>query len=83
MLHVVLHRLFGDEQKTCYPANLIVLEPGKVIMNSRAEKTIAALRKEGIEVIAFDSGGIMQGGTNGIKCITMEILRDDGPRYYK
>ena len=73
----------ADEQKSCYPANLIVLEPGKVIMNSRAEKTIAALRKEGIEVIAFDSGGIMQGGTNGIKCITMEILRDDGPRYYK
>lgn len=70
----------ADEQKTCYPANLIVLEPGKVIMNSRAEKTIALLRKKGIEVVPFDSGGIMQGGTNGIKCITMEILRDDGPR---
>lgn len=72
----------ADEQKLCYPANLLVLEPGKVIMNSRAEKTIAALRKEGIEVISFDSSGIMQGGTNGIKCITMEILREDGPRIY-
>jgi N-dimethylarginine dimethylaminohydrolase len=73
----------ADEQKLCYPANLIVLEPGKLIMNSRAEKTIAALRKEHVEVISFDSAGIMQGGTNGIKCITMEVLRDDGPRIYK
>jgi len=70
----------ADEQKACYPANLLVLEPGKVIMNSRATGTIAALRKAGIEVISFDSSGIMQGGTNGIKCITMEILRDDGPK---
>ncbi len=49
-------------------------------MNSLARETIAALRKEGVEVISFDSSGIMQGGTNGIKCITMEIMRDDGPK---
>jgi N-dimethylarginine dimethylaminohydrolase len=73
----------ADEQRACYPANLLVLEPGKVIMNARAEKTIALLRKAGVEVVAFDSGGIMQGGTNGIKCITMEVLRDDGPRLRK
>lgn len=69
-----------DEQKDCYPANLLVLEPGKVIMHSRAEKTVRALEKAGVEVITFDSSGIMQGGTNGIKCITMELWRDDGPR---
>ena len=72
-----------DEQKDCYPANLLVLEPGRVIMHSRAEQTVRALQKEGVEVITFDSSGIMQGGTNGIKCITMELLRDDGPRYYQ
>lgn len=72
----------ADEQHLCYPANLLILEPGKVIMNSRAEKTIAALRTKDIEVISFDSSGIMQGGTNGIKCITMEILRDDGHRIH-
>ena len=72
-----------DEQKLCYPANLIVLEPGKLIMNSRAKETIRLLEKEGVDVISFDSYGIMQGGTNGIKCITMEILRDDGPRIHK
>ena len=71
-----------DEQKDCYPANLLVLEPGKVIMHSRAKQTVRALEKAGVEVITFDSSGIMQGGTNGIKCITMELLRDDGPRYH-
>ncbi len=69
-----------DEQRFC-PANLIVLEPGKVIMCKQAAKTIEAVRKAGVEVIEFDSDGIMQGGTNGIKCITMELLRDDGPRW--
>ena len=59
-----------------------VLEPGKIIMHSHAEKTVRALEKEGVEVITFDSSGIMQGGTNGIKCITMELLRDDGPRHH-
>jgi N-dimethylarginine dimethylaminohydrolase len=73
----------ADEQKLCYPANLLVLEPGKLIMNSRAKETIRMLQKEGVDVISFDSSGIMQGGTNGIKCITMEILRDDGPRIHK
>lgn len=67
-----------SEQKYC-PANLIVLEPGKVIMTSHAEKTIERVRAAGVEVIPFDSSGIMQGGTNGMKCITMELLRDDGP----
>jgi len=72
----------ADEQKF-YPANLLLLEPGKLVMNARAEKTITALRRAGVEVIPFDSSGIMQGGTNGIKCITMELLRDDGPRMHK
>jgi len=72
----------ADEQRDCYPANLLVLEPGKIIMHSRAQKTVRALEREGVEVITFDSSGIMQGGTNGIKCITMELLRDDGPRLY-
>ena len=71
-----------DEQRDCYPANLLVLEPGVVIMHSRAEKTVRALQNKGVDVITFDSSGIMQGGTNGIKCITMELLRDDGPRLY-
>jgi N-dimethylarginine dimethylaminohydrolase len=68
-----------EDQKFC-PANCIVLEPGKVIMPKRAESTIRKVREAGVEVLEFDSDGIMQGGTNGLKCITMEILRDPGPR---
>jgi N-dimethylarginine dimethylaminohydrolase len=67
------------EEQRFAPANLILLEPGKVIMTSHAPKTIKAVEAAGVEVIPFDSHGIMQGGTNGIKCITMELLRDPGP----
>jgi N-dimethylarginine dimethylaminohydrolase len=67
-----------EEQRFC-PANLILLEPGKVIMAKQAQQTIAKVRAAGVEVIEFDSGGIMQGGVNGLKCITMELLRDPGP----
>jgi N-dimethylarginine dimethylaminohydrolase len=71
-----------EDQRYC-PANLIVLEPGKVIMPKRAVKTIEKVRDAGVEVIEFDSDGIMQGGVNGLKCITLEILRDSGPLLYE
>lgn len=67
-----------EDQKYC-PANLILLEPGKVILPSRAKATIGKVRDAGVEVVEFDSDGIMQGGVNGLKCITMEVLRDPGP----
>jgi N-dimethylarginine dimethylaminohydrolase len=67
------------EEQRFAPANLILLEPGRVIMTSHAPRTIKAVEAAGVEVIPFDSHGIMQGGTNGIKCITMELLRDPGP----
>lgn len=67
-----------EDQKYC-PANLILLEPGKVILPSRARATIEKVRNAGVEVVEFDSDGIMQGGVNGLKCITLEVLRDPGP----
>ncbi len=72
-----------EEHHRYVPANLLVVEPGVVIMNGDAVQTIRALEAHGIEVIKFDSSGIMQGGTNGIKCITMELDRDDGPRLHE
>jgi N-dimethylarginine dimethylaminohydrolase len=71
-----------EDQKYC-PANLILLEPGKVIMPKRAVKTIEKVRDAGVEVVEFDSDGIMQGGVNGLKCITLEVLRDAGPSLYE
>jgi N-dimethylarginine dimethylaminohydrolase len=71
-----------DEHHRFVPANLVVVEPGVVIMNPEARQTVKALESHGVTVIPFDSSGIMQGGTNGIKCITMELDRDDGPRIH-
>lgn len=68
-----------EDQHHC-PANCVVLEPGKVILPKRAAATIARVRDAGVEVIEFDTDGIMQGGVNGLKCVTLEILRDPGPR---
>jgi arginine deiminase len=68
-----------DEQRSFAPANLVILEPGKVIMAAGAKKTISAVRNEGIDVIELDTSAIRQGGTNGISCMTMHLLRDNGP----
>jgi N-dimethylarginine dimethylaminohydrolase len=71
-----------DEHHRYVPANLVVVEPGVVIMHGDARVTIKGLEAAGVKVIPYDSSGIMQGGTNGIKCITMELDRDDGPRLH-
>jgi N-dimethylarginine dimethylaminohydrolase len=71
-----------EEHQRYVPANCVVVRPGLVIMNKHAGQTIRALEACGVEVIGFDSSGIMQGGVNGIKCITMELDRDDGPRLH-
>jgi len=68
-----------DEQKKYIPANCVILEPGKVIMPAGAEKTNAALRREGIDVIEVQTTGLTKGGTNGIRCMTMCLIRDRGP----
>ncbi len=68
-----------EEQKSFAPANCVLLKPGKVIMAQGAKRTIRALQKEGIDVIELDTSGISRGGTNGISCMTMHLLRDPGP----
>lgn len=68
-----------DEHHQFYPANLVILEPGRVIMPAGAKETIRRVRQAGVEVIEFDTSGLM-GGTNGLRCVTMLLLRDPGPR---
>ncbi|MBI4320581.1 MAG: hypothetical protein HY675_18985 [Chloroflexi bacterium] len=60
------------------PANLVILEPGRVIMPAQAERTIAKVREAGIEVIPFDASGL-QVGTNGTRCVTLSLRREVGP----
>jgi N-dimethylarginine dimethylaminohydrolase len=71
-----------EDQRYC-PANCLVLEPGKVILPQRAAATIRRVREAGVEVVEFDTDGIQQGGVNGLKCVTLEILRDPGPCLYE
>ena len=68
-----------DEHKRFVPANLVTLEPGKVIMPAGAEKTIRAVRKLGVEVIEIDTVELLKGGTNGLSCTTLALVRDPGP----
>ncbi|MBI2371020.1 MAG: hypothetical protein HYV08_12430 [Deltaproteobacteria bacterium] len=67
-----------DEHHLYWPANLVILEPGKVIMPAQARESIRRVREAGVKVIEFDTSGIMA-GTNGIRCITMQLVRDQGP----
>lgn len=69
----------ADEQRKYYPANLVLVEPGKVIMAKGAEETIRRVERAGVEVIPIETEGIQQGGVNGISCITGQLLRDPGP----
>ncbi len=69
----------ADEQKKFAPSNLVLLEPGKVIMAKGAVETIRRVERAGVEVIGIDTDGIQLGGVNGISCITGQLLRDPGP----
>lgn len=67
-----------EEQIKYFPANLILLEPGKVIIHDGATRTIAKLKKAGIEVIDIPATEqIKMGG--GVHCAAMEIYREPGP----
>jgi N-dimethylarginine dimethylaminohydrolase len=67
-----------DEQVTCFPCNLILLEPGKVILHEGATKTASKLRKAGVEVIEIPWSECLKMG-GGLHCSTMEIYREPGP----
>ncbi len=67
-----------DEHRLYCPANLVILEPGKVIMPAQAKETIRRVREAGVTVLELDTTGIMA-GTNGIRCVTMHLVRDEGP----
>ena len=49
--HFDMIEIDPDEQTNSVPANLIVLEPGKVMMHAEAKETIKKVRKVGVEVV--------------------------------
>jgi N-dimethylarginine dimethylaminohydrolase len=67
-----------DEHLRCYPANLTILEPGLVMMHADAPRTIAAVRRAGVEVIEVPYSQFHKAG-GGLACATQLILREPGP----
>jgi len=59
-------------------ANLLLIEPGKVVIPAQARETIKKLKKEGVECVEVDFSYI-GGFSGGPMCTTGKLLRDPGP----
>lgn len=70
-----------EEQIQHSAAATVTLEPGHVMMHAKAKKTIAAVRKVGVEVMPIEYDEYNRYGA-AITCATMLILRDPGPRKF-
>lgn len=67
-----------DEQVQFAPANVTILEPGRVIMHAEAPKAVAAVRRAGVDVVEVPYSEFLRTG-GGLHCSTLRILRDRGP----
>jgi N-dimethylarginine dimethylaminohydrolase len=67
-----------DEQIRFAPANVTILEPGRVIMHAEATAAVAAVRKLGVEVIEVPYSEFLRSG-GGLHCSTLRLWREPGP----
>lgn len=58
--------------------NLLAIEPGKVIIPKRCDRTSEALRKEGVKVIELEMSEFIKTG-GAAHCAVGELIRDPGP----
>jgi N-dimethylarginine dimethylaminohydrolase len=70
-----------EEQETVCPVNMITVAPRKVIMPAGAPKTRSLLEAKGIETIEVPYDEVILYG-GGIRCTTMQLVRDPGPRVF-
>jgi N-dimethylarginine dimethylaminohydrolase len=68
----------AEEQVRWAPSNVMLVEPGVVVMHAEAKNTIAAVRKAGVEVIESPYSEFLRVG-GGLHCSTLRLLRDKGP----
>jgi N-dimethylarginine dimethylaminohydrolase len=68
-----------DEQERAWPVNLITIEPRLVVMPAGAPKTRELLEGEGVQTVEVPYDEVMKYG-GGIRCTTMQLVRDPGPR---
>jgi N-dimethylarginine dimethylaminohydrolase len=71
-----------EEQESVTPVNLITIEPRKVVMPTGAPRTRALLDAVGVEAIEVDYGEVIKYG-GGIRCTTMQLVRDPGPKVFE
>lgn len=67
-----------DEHIRFAPANVMLLEPGRVIMHAEAEQAIAAVRKVGVDVIPVPYSEFLK-EAGGLHCSTGQVWREPGP----
>jgi arginine deiminase len=67
-----------EEQERSWPVNMITIEPRLVVMPAGAPRTRRLLEAEGVEAIEVSYDEVMKYG-GGIRCTTMQLLRDAGP----
>jgi N-dimethylarginine dimethylaminohydrolase len=69
------------EQEAVTPVNMITVEPRKVVMPAGAPQTRALLEAEGVETIEIEYREVIKYG-GGIRCTTMQLVRDPGPKMF-
>jgi N-dimethylarginine dimethylaminohydrolase len=67
-----------DEQVLYAPANVMLIEPGLVVMHEEAVNAVAAVRKAGVEVLTVEYSEFLRSG-GGLHCSTLRLHRDPGP----
>ena len=70
-----------DEQETVCPANLITIEPRRVLMTTGAPLTRKLLEEEDVDVMEVEYEEVIRYG-GGIRCTTMQLVRDAGPTVF-
>ena len=69
------------EEVDTFGVNGITVAPRKVIMNASAKKTRKLLEKHKVEVIPVEYDEVHKYG-GGIRCNTMQLIRDPGPKTF-
>ena len=67
-----------DEQLLYAPANVTIIEPGRVIMAEGATDAIAQVRKLDVDVVTVPYDQFLRSG-GGLHCSTLRVWRDQGP----
>ncbi|MFZ0042114.1 MAG: arginine deiminase family protein [Solirubrobacteraceae bacterium] len=69
------------EQEAVVPANLITIAPRQVVMPAGAPETRRRLEEHGVDTIEVAYDEVIRYG-GGIRCTTMQLVRDPGPTVF-